>query len=166
MENRNMMWKPELVFGAILAKTDFLGFSRANMSVAMGLTRPIFGAVSYVWELNIRENFKVIAQWHHKFVRWELFGIFGVVAHVWGGRLPPTWPLRVFWHYILRSTAYETGEFRFSGPFSFGDMKVPTLSFVQQWQCQHRACQACGNIQSEPENRCHSYALFRRFVTR
>jgi len=60
MENQNIKWKPEaeVVFDAILAKTDFLGFSRANISVAMGVTRPIFGAVPYVWGLNIPGKFQ------------------------------------------------------------------------------------------------------------
>jgi len=31
----------------------------------MGFTRPIFGAVSYVWGLNIPEKFQVVAQGHH-----------------------------------------------------------------------------------------------------
>ena len=54
-----------------------------------GVTRPIFGAVSYVWGRNIAGKFQgrssrasyicqVRACWH-----------FGVSAHVWGGRLPP-----------------------------------------------------------------------------
>ena len=44
-ENRNMKWKPEpeVVFGAILAKNHFLGFSRANISVALGLRGPYLG---------------------------------------------------------------------------------------------------------------------------
>ena len=50
--------EPEVVFGAILAKTQFLGFSRAKISVAMGITRPIFGAVYYVWGLNIWGKFQ------------------------------------------------------------------------------------------------------------
>jgi len=33
---------------------------------------------------------------------------------------------------------YEAGKFGFSGPFSFGDMKVRTLTFIQ-WHCWHRA---------------------------
>jgi len=60
MKNRNMRWKPELevVFGTIIGKTHFLGFSRAKISVAMGVTRPIFGAVSYVWGLNTLTKFQ------------------------------------------------------------------------------------------------------------
>jgi len=33
-------------------------FSRAKISVAMGVTRPIFGVVTYVWGLNIRGKFQ------------------------------------------------------------------------------------------------------------
>ena len=39
-------------------KPFFLGFSRANISVAMG--RPIFGAVCYVWGLNIRSHVRIL----------------------------------------------------------------------------------------------------------
>jgi len=35
-----------------------LGFSRANISVAMGDARPMFGAVSYVSELNVQIKFQ------------------------------------------------------------------------------------------------------------
>ena len=49
---------------------------------------------------------------------------------------------KIFAFCILRSTAYKSGKFRFSGPFSFGDMKPQTLSFVQ-WRCQQRAHRAC-----------------------
>ena len=37
------------------------------------------------------------------------------------------------WRYILRSTVDERGNFGCFGPFSFGDIKVQILSFVQ-WQ--------------------------------
>ena len=50
-------------------KADFRGFSTANISVAMGVTRGIFGAILYVWSKIFGENFKVIAQGHHRFVR-------------------------------------------------------------------------------------------------
>ena len=55
MENPNMKSKPEpeVVFAAIWQNAKFLGFSRANISVAMGTARLIFGAVSYISDLNI-----------------------------------------------------------------------------------------------------------------
>jgi len=39
-------------------KTQFIGFSRASISVAMGVTRLIFGAVSYVCRLDIPGKFQ------------------------------------------------------------------------------------------------------------
>jgi len=81
---------------------------------------------------------------HHTFVTWDPVCIFGVCAHVWRGRLPPTWHLSIKFlqHYILRSTVYECGNFRFSGQFGFWDMIAPTLSFIQ-WYWRDRARPAC-----------------------
>ena len=100
MENRNMKCKPEpeVDFGAILAKNRFLGFSRANISVAVGVTRPIYGAISYVWGSIFGENFRPIVQGNHTFVRWDLFGILAFSPKFGAATCPQFDPLpNFFW---------------------------------------------------------------------
>jgi len=133
--------EPEVVFGAIWRKTDFLGFSRAKISVAMGVTRPVFRAISYVWGLNIRGKFQGRSSRASYICQVSYIGILGVSAQYWGGLLPAASPLgpKFLRRYVLRNSVYECGKFGFCDSFRFGDMKAPILRFVQ-WRCRHRAC--------------------------
>ena len=71
-----------------MAKTQILGFSRARMPVAMGVTKPIFGAVTYVWGLNIRGKFHGRSSRPSYFCQVRACWHYGVSAHAWGGPLP------------------------------------------------------------------------------
>lgn len=69
-------------------KPIFWFFSRANISVAMGVRRPIFGAVTYVWGLNIRGKFQGHSSRASYFCQVSHVGILGVSARYRGGPLP------------------------------------------------------------------------------
>ena len=60
VENTNLNRKPEpgVVFAAILAKMENLGFSRSNISVAMGHGRSIFWIGVYFMDLSICAKFQ------------------------------------------------------------------------------------------------------------
>jgi len=118
-------------------KNDFLGFSRANISVAMGVTRPILGAISYVWGLNIPGKFQGRSSRASYICKVSHVGILGISAQHWGGLLPQlTLGPKFLRRYILRNSVYECGKFGFSDSFRFGDMKAPILCFVQ-WRRRH-----------------------------
>ena len=122
-------------------KNKFLGFSRANISVAVGNARPVFWAVFYILDIKFWENFNVIAQGHHTFLRVDM-------SEFWhfGRCLRPVAPILTPepWHYIPGTMQYtlRTQKLGFPGPFSFGDIKERISSCVQ-WHCQHWACRTC-----------------------
>ena len=95
MENRNMKWKPEpeVVLPPFWQNAKFLGFSRANISVAMGIARLIFGAVSCISDLNIREKNLGQSSRASYISKGRYFGNLGVSSHLWGGLRPRPWPL-------------------------------------------------------------------------
>ena len=119
-------------------KTQILGFSRANISVAMGVRRPIFGAVSYLWGLNMWGKFQGHSSRASYICQVSHVGILGVWAHAWGGSFPPAWSLcpKFFRRYRLRNTVYERGKFHFSDSFSFWDIKA-SISHLVHWHCRH-----------------------------
>ena len=98
----------------------------------MGLARPIFGATSYVLGLNIPGKFQGHSSRASYISQVRDFGILGISDYILGGLQPLTLALGPISlrHYIPRNTVYERGKFRFSGPFSFGDMKAQTLHFI------------------------------------
>jgi len=69
-------------------KRQILGFSRANISVAMGVTRPIFGAVSYLWGLNIPGKCQDHSSRASYICQVSHVGILGVSDQHPGGLLP------------------------------------------------------------------------------
>ena len=74
-ENRNMKWKPEpeVVFGAILAKTNnFWVYLGPISPLLWGLRGRYFGPYLTFGDQIFGENFKVVAQGHHTFVRWAV----------------------------------------------------------------------------------------------
>jgi len=83
-----------------------LGFSRANISVAIGVTRAIFGAISYVWGLNIWGKFQGHGSRASYICQVSHVGILGVSAQHWGGVLSSAWRLgpKFLRHYILRNS--------------------------------------------------------------
>ena len=95
------------------------------MPVAMGVTRPIFGAVTYVWGLNIRGKCQGRSSRASYFCQGRACWHFGVATHVGSGPLPAASPLcpKFVRRYRLRNTVNERGKFRFSDSFSFGDIK-------------------------------------------
>ena len=104
----------------------FLGFSRANISVAMGHARPILGTVSYVLGINIRGKFQGRSSRASHICQVRHFGNLNIFAHTRGGLHPPAKPLSLNFflrHYILCTTMYQHEMFWFSGRFSFGDTK-------------------------------------------
>ena len=68
-------------------------------------------------------------------------GILGISDYLLGGLQPPALVLGPIslQRLIQRNMFYECGKFRFSGPFSFRDMKAQILHFLQ-WQHPHRSC--------------------------
>ena len=123
-----------------MAKTQILGFSRANISVAMGHARPIFGAVSYGLGLNILGKFQGHSSTASYICQVRDFGILGITDYLLGGLQPTALALGPIslQRYIQRNTVYERGKLGFSGSFSFGDTKAQILHFIQ-WQRPHRS---------------------------
>ena len=99
----------------------------------MGRARPIFGAISYVLGLNIREKFQGHSSRASCICHVRDLGILGISDYLLGGLQPPALALgpTSFHRYIQSNTVYERGKFGFSGPFGFGDMKVQMLHFIQ-----------------------------------
>ena len=106
----------------------------------MGVTRPIFGAVTYVWGLNIRGKFQGHSSRASYFCQVRACCHIGVSADAWGGRLPPAWPLRPKFlrRHRLHNTVYESVKFRLSDSFSFGDIKSSIWHLVQ-WHWRYLA---------------------------
>ena len=132
----------------------------------MGHARPIFRAISYVLGLNIREKFQGHSSRASCICHVRDLGILGISDYLLGGLQPPALALGPIsmQRYTQRNTVYERGKFGHCGPFNFGDMKAQILHSVE-WQRPHRSCRL-KFCKSGRENRCRSYALFRRFVTR
>ena len=107
----------------------------------MGRARPIFGAICYVWGLNIRGKFQDRSSRASHFCQVRDFGILGISDYLLGGLQPPALALGpiCLQRYTQRNTVYERGKFGFSVPFSLGDMKAQILHFLQ-WQRPHRSC--------------------------
>jgi len=80
------------------------------------------------------ENFKVIAQGHHTFVRGELVGILAFQPTYREATCPQLdcCAQNFLRRYRLRNIVKERGKFRFSDSFSFGDIKS-SISNLVQW---------------------------------
>ena len=92
----------------------------------MGDARPIFGATSYVWGLNIRGKFQGRSSRASHFCQVRDFGILSISDYLLGGLQPPALALgpTSLQRCIQRNTLYERVKLGFSGPFSFGDMNA------------------------------------------
>ena len=145
-------------------KNDFLGFSRASVSVAMGLTRPIFGAVSYVWGLNIRGNF----QGHSS--RASYICQVRPCLHFWRLRPCSGQPLDLCAQTFNGIIYYVIKSMKLEG-FGFLARLVLEIWKRQHWH-SYSGSADIGHVEHakfskyEPENVKCSYALFRRFVAR
>ena len=129
--------------------------------------RPIFGAISYVFGLNIPGKFQGHSSRASYVCQVRDFAMLGIYDNILGGLQPPALALgpMSLQHYIQRNTVYVRGKLGFSCQFSFGDMRAQILHFIQ-WQRPHRSCRLRNFPSPNAKIVVRTYALFRRFVTR